>query len=243
MPILVGTRSSPRKNAVRAVALALSTNQGDSDLGSSFRNRTDHGEGESETGTTSMAADVPRLPPKPRGRPKVNSRLPPTSTIPRPSTNADPSAVPGGDVAIPKAAGGTKQVVGPTMKSIPKRLHSTRVEDEAPARDHPDSDDGGGMPRNISLQACSAEVTEQPELPPIEGRNVATSPRTRRLVRGTMRSNVPRRQSARVAARCSLPHAIIGDDVVGADSSFSPEAAQAELRSNATSPLTDLEDD
>ena len=128
MPMSVGARSSPRNNT--GGPAASTSNHGDSDLGSSVHNRNDHGEGESETGTTSMAAG---LPPKPRGL-KVASCQPLKSTDPQPSTDINPS----GNMPIPRAARRTKRVAGlakkrtPNMSSLKSRSTDTAEVEMAP---------------------------------------------------------------------------------------------------------------
>jgi len=198
MSMSVGARSSPCNNT-RGLAASTSVNHGDSNLGSHGHNRYDPGEDESATGTSSMAADVCSLPPKPRGL-KIASRLPPKSTDPQPSC---------GNALIPKAARRTRKVAGPAKKRTP----------------------------SMSLKSRSIDIAEV-EMRPIEGVN-ATFPKARRHVRGATSTDVARRQSARVAARNPHPSTIINSDVVCTDSSFSPEAAQDELPSNASSPLTE----
>ena len=191
-------RSSPHNNT-RGPAGLSSVSHGDCDLGSSVHNR-----GEDETSTTSMAADVQGLLPKP-GELKLVS---PISTGPQPSTDTHL----GGTAPIPKVARRTRKVVGPARKRTP----------------------------NMSLQSRSTDIME---IPPVEGLNPATPPKASRRIRGMISPDAPRRQSARVAARNPLPSAIINSDAVGVDSSFNPEAAQDELPSNASSPLTELDSD
>jgi hypothetical protein len=207
-------RSSPRKNAVQSTTPAIP---------SSGSNQTNHHEAESEAGSSSIATDVPRPPPRARGRPKATPRLPSTFTDVHSSVDADPGQ---NTVAvIHKPTGRAEQVGDSTNANTSKRLHAVRMEGTS-AQGRPSSGDGGEM-NTSSLQSRSTENIEPTEASPTEEANITTSSKARRRACVTTDSNVPRRQSARVAAR-DIPSA--------AGAPCSSETAQSELRSNGTVP-------
>jgi len=219
MPKSAGTRSSTRKITARPAAPAKLSHSA-SELGPTG-SRT--GEGPSKTGTTSMGADMPRPLPKPKERPKITLRLPPASADPQPLSGTSPE---GNAAAITRAARRSKIASGSKKKSASRRLQSARM------KGNPNS--GGEVPGNILPR--STEIEGQTETLLIEGLDVTTYTTPKR--RGTTCSTIPRRQSARVAARDSLSSIIA--DVVGVEPSFSCETTHEELRSNASSPLTEL---
>jgi hypothetical protein len=185
-------RLSPHKNDGQFAmpVMPSSGNHGESD-------HTGRGEAEPEAGSSSLATDV-RPPPRPRGRPKAVPRLPPTFTDVHSSTNAD--AGQSAAAVVHKATRRAGRVAHSTNANTPKRSQAVRTEGGISAQVSSSSGDGGDM-NTSSLQSRSTEIMKPTEPSSTEEPNTMTSPKRSRRARATTGSNVPRRQSARVAAR------------------------------------------